>query len=556
MIVKEIIYDIEVYKNRVCIGLLYDDTIRIVDDISTINTLGIDKPNYLWVGFNNRRYDHPILKAMREKNLNHSQIYEMSKRIISNEENAIAWNTNIVDLWEICPQMARCSLKEMGHRLGYETLQNLPYRFDKELTDREWDIVKRYNIHDLRITKKLWDILKSEYEARQTLKLFFDVKTEFGGAPRLAEKVILSELGEERITYDDQLKKQDNLILSENLKALYDEAFSIPLTDYNFDKKNVDVNGCICNIRVGGIHGKRASGVYEDVYEYDVVSYYPSIILNCKLGSDTFRRIYQEIYDLRLELKRKGDKKANSLKLVLNSLYGKMKDHAWASPQVYSPNIALTICLLGQFYMVDLIEKLNYGQCLIANTDGIICNDTINQNIIDEWETRTGFKLECTHYKKIIIKDVNSYYAISSDGKEKRKNEFINAPSWDHNIKAPIIQKAVINKIIHDIPVERTIKDDISLYNFCFFRKAKHGNHFLLNGKVMEDSKVRFYMSVEGDIIENKTEKMTIKLVKDSYITLAMNLKEIKEIKDVPAINYNWYIDRANDLINKITCGD
>jgi hypothetical protein len=49
---------------------------------------------------------------------------------------------------------------------------------------------------------------------------------------------------------------------------------------------------------------------------------------------------------------------------------------------------------------------------------------------------------------------------------------------------------------------------------------------------------------------------MTIKLVKDSYITLAMNLKEIKEIKDVPAINYNWYIDRANDLINKITCGD
>ena len=553
---KEIIYDIEVYKNKNCVGVLCNGRLSILDTPNKIKKLPIHNNNYLFIGFNNRRYDHPILEQMAQGR-DASAIYELSQKIVNNEMNVISWAKNIVDLYEICPKMSQCSLKEFGHRLKYPILQNLPYSYDKVLTEEEWEVVKQYNVHDINIIKLLWDKLKEEYTARQGLKRFFDINTEYGGAPRLAEKAILSQLGDGRVsTPTNKLVKQSNLILSPELQAYYDEAFSWSVQDYidkkpSFMDKKINVNGCDMSIQTGGLHGNTYTGVYNDVYEYDVTSYYPSIILNCQLGTPQFRAIYKKIYDRRLTLKEEKAPGAASLKLVLNSLYGKFKDR-YADKRIYAPNLALTICLLGQFYMLDLIEKLEYEQCLMVNTDGVMCTHPIHETILKDWENRTGFKLTPTWYPNVILKDVNNYLGMTAQGPYKCKGDFLTS-RWTHNVKPFIIQYAVL-RVLRGGPPTISIADTIcnpdnNIYDYCFFTKVTGDKKLLLNGEPLADPKVRYFMSNKGDVLERQSDKMRSRIVKNSKITLAMNLNDT-----YTDINYDWYINEANKLLERIRC--
>ena len=331
IILKTIIYDIEVFPNRIGVALLVKGKKYWIDSIERIKRLPLNNENYQWIGFNNRFYDHPVLLHV----LAGGNAYEKSQDIITNQNDDPCWNTNIIDLLEICPKQAKCSLKEFGHRMQYPILENLPYPSDKELNDEEWEKVKNYSLkHDLNITNMLWDKLKEEYEARQSLKNYFTINTEYGGAPRLAEKAILSRLDEEKISRisDRTLRKQDNLKLSAKMEALYNEAFDYTYDEYKdkkpeFMNEEYNIKGCTIDIGIGGLHGMNESGVYEDVYDYDVSSYYPSIILNCELGSSKFRRIYKELYNRRIDLKEKNLPGAKSLKLVLNSLFGNRYMH-------------------------------------------------------------------------------------------------------------------------------------------------------------------------------------------------------------------------------------
>lgn len=553
---KRIIYDIEVYPNRLCVALLIDGYLTVLDTEERIRQLPLEDPNYLWIGFNNRRYDHPILQAIQKGGWV-KKAYYLSDQIINQDNECITWNTNIVDLLEICPQMSKASLKEFGHRLKYPILQNLPYPFAQELNDEEWEVVKQYCKHDVNITQMLWEKLKEEYYARQSLKKFFDIKTEYGGAPNLAQKSILSQLGDEYVDRSNSLYKQDNIVLPSELMTLYDEAFAFPLEEYKEKKKPdfmnkgnlIDVNGCHVQFGVGGCHGFQKAAFYKNVYEYDVSSFYPSVILKCRLGGAKFRSIYERIYKQRLYLKKNKMEGATALKLVLNSLFGKLIS-PYSHPKIQAPNIGLAICLLGQFYMMDLITKLPANECIYANTDGIIVRNPIDSAILNEWQERTELTLECTLYKTLILKDVNSYYAVDDKGKIKRRKEF-RTPAFTHNVKAPIIQKAVLNNLLDHVPIEDTVMDEKELYNFCFFTKVprKGDKKLLLDSEPLEDPKVRYYISHAGHILERETPKQKARVCKDSPIKLAMNLAPIDQYTD---INYNWYIKKASQLVEKI----
>jgi hypothetical protein len=502
------------------------------------------------IGFNNRRYDHPIVEKVIE-GYSVFELYRFSQKIINNEVNAISWSERIIDLYEICPKISRASLKEFGHRLKYPVLENLPFGFDEELDDAQWAKVKDYNNHDLRITALLWEHLKKEYDGRQRLKKFFPIKTEYGGVPRLAEKCILSKLEGSSIGYVNELHKANNLVLPEKFDKFYKECFDISPKEYlsgerpSFMNEKHTLKGCCLKFGMGGLHGDSRPGVYEDVYDYDVSSYYPSIILNCGLGNKRFRKIYRKIYNDRLELKRKSSNDSDVLKLVLNSLYGKFLDK-YSSDKIYSPNLAYTICFLGQFYLVDLLSVLDEGQPIIVNTDGVVCTHEINKDIIEEWQKRTNFELNLTRYKKMIVKDVNSYYAVTDDGKTKRKKEFLES-CWSHNVKAPIIQRAVVNELLEGIPIKSTIMDkSVEPYDFCFFSKAPFGKKLLLDGKVLSVPRIRYYVSERGHILERESEKVRARIIKMSKIKLLMELSTVTDI------NYCWYISQSEKLRDRI----
>ncbi len=128
-----IIYDIEVYPNFFHLSLKKGDKYYHVG-LKELKLLPFNDKNVFWIGFNNRRYDHPIIEKALKGATEH-ELYLMSKGIVSNEVDAISWNENIIDLYEICPKMSKCSLKEMGHRMQYPHLENLPYSFDKHLSE-------------------------------------------------------------------------------------------------------------------------------------------------------------------------------------------------------------------------------------------------------------------------------------------------------------------------------------------------------------------------------------------------------------------------------------
>ena len=194
--------------------------------------------------------------------------------------------------------------------------------------------------------------------------------------------------------------------------------------------------------------------------------------------------------------------------------------------------------------------KLEDNQCLVANTDGIICSKPIPDDILNEWQTRTGFKLTCKKYKFLILKDVNSYYALGEDGSVKSTSAF-KSPSWTHNVRSPILAHAVVNLFLNNLPIEESIYKCRDLYYFCFFTKVKKGDNktLLLDGEPIEDPKIRYYIANEGHILERQSEKVTSRLCKDSAIKLAMNLTPIDENTD---INYNWYIKEADKIVQRI----
>lgn len=550
----DVVYAIKVYPNRFCIAVKNHQSQKITDDLKRIRSLDFNDAKYRWIGFNNRRYAHPMLEACL-RGANVRALYQLSQDIIS-DKNSVkpSWNENIIDAYEICPKSSQCSLKEFGHRLGFETLQAPPYPFNQPLNDLQWGEVKDYCCgHDLNITWLVWENLKSEYITRQNLKLHFNIKTEFGGAPNLAQKAIISQLGDEPVDHGKTLVRMGNLKLSPYLQKIHDACYDLDFKGYfnknapaiMEDKKHV--NGLEIKIARGGLHGISTPGVYRNVYEYDVRSYYPSIILNCKLGSDLFRKVYKRIYDKRIELKREGDIQAQSLKLILNSTWGQF-NNVYAKPQMRAPHLAISICLLGQFYLLDLIEKTDRDSCVVANTDGIMCKNPVSEAVLSEWQTRTGFNLELTEYSLLVLKGMNSYYAVDVNGKEKRKNDFLER-NFNNTANGGIVGRAVLSYLLENTPIEDTIRGCQSIYEFCYFRKAIGERWFECDGEKMEDSRIRFFVSEEGLIVksigEEDNKRSEIRLVATSPISLMMNIDN-KALRDV---NYDWYIKKANNLL-------
>lgn len=551
------ILDIEVYPERVMVGILRLDKDEpiILDGIEQIRK-GFSKnaftnPNNLWITFNGMRYDLPIIEYILNGG---NDPYEHSQKIISNLIDRPSWIKNHVDLYAIMPKIARCSLKEVGHRLGYPVLENLPYPYDDILTDTQWDHVISYNLHDLKITKMLWSKLESEYVARTQLAHDYNFHTLWSGAAGLSKKVF--KFNNVAMVHDFIKVKGLSQELTDS--ELYKDIYTILNTELLFDEKlksivergkNQNVNGVDFDLSVGGFHSKPKPGIYNSVYEYDFASLYPSLCVQNNIGGKSFTNILSNLLGQRLRYKKLGEKaKSDAYKLIINSITGCFRD-PYAKDSVYSPKSSISMLLGGQFNMIDLIHRLGYGKVILSNTDSIWTQEKLPLSFLKDVYDRTGLVLEEEYYDLTIIKDVNSVCCVRDNKIVKRKKEFLE-PVWTHNVKAPIIQRAVLNKILENKPIPDTIASGNN-YDYSFFKRAKGDNYFLLNGEKLSDNKLRYYVSKSGSVLESITEKTKSRQPADSNITLAMNIDNI----DKNNINFDWYIDKANKLLESIVDG-
>ena len=205
-----------------------------------------------------------------------------------------------------------------------------------------------------------------------------------------------------------------------------------------------------------------------------VLALYPALMINENYYS---RKLIQpvkfkEIRDRRIKLKAKKDPRQKPLKIVINSAYGSLKDRNNAC---YDPLMSNNVCIAGQLYLTELAVNIkDKCEILQLNTDGIYVrvekesDIEIITNIAHEWENRTNLDLEIEVFKKgkLIQKDVNNYILLNKEtGKYKSKGAYVKALSSIDN-DLPIINKALIEYFVNDVPVETTINNCNKLIDF------------------------------------------------------------------------------------------
>ena len=133
----------------------------------------------------------------------------------------------------------------------------------------------------------------------------------------------------------------------------------------------------------------------------------------------------------------------------------------------------ITFCIAGMLLLLDLIEKLEaHCEIIQSNTDGILIkmsslNDfELIDDICFEWEERTHMELEFDHFTHVIQKDVNNYILVND-----RKNIYKSKGTYvkklnDLDNDLPIVNKAVVNYFIKNIPVEKLFVNVMNLFNF------------------------------------------------------------------------------------------
>ena len=270
---------------------------------------------------------------------------------------------------------------------------------------------------------------------------------------------------------------------------------------------------------IGGLHSMESrvlnvADEWHEITDHDVASYYPSLILQTgifpqQIGHD-FVAIYRGWYDRRLAAKAAGNKKdANSLKTLLNGTFGKLGSRYSI---FYAPTEMIQVTLGGQLALLMLIEMLELSgiRVISANTDGIVLKTPkvlipLRAQVIAWWESVTGFVTERTDYRLVASRDVNSYTAITTDGKAKTKGAFAPAepgPSGWPNPTGQVSTDAAVAFLQHGKPIEQTIYECTDIRQFVHVRNVKGGGYYCPNGHMVASSKMTqiAMRSVVGDI--------------------------------------------------------
>ena len=117
-----------------------------------------------------------------------------------------------------------------------------------------------------------------------------------------------------------------------------------------------------------------------------------------------------------------------------------------------------SVCITGQLFLLELAQHLYKDaqnlRIVQLNTDGIMIEfddsqyDQV-QEILAEWQSRTGFELEEDSIAQIAQKDVNNYVEVQPSGKFKCKGGYLvrgisPAGAFNVNNNATIVAKSLV----------------------------------------------------------------------------------------------------------------
>lgn len=563
-------YDFEVFKEDwlvVIIDMKNKKEHVVINNQEELEKIYQDNINEIWVGFNSRHYDQYILKGIfcgfNPKRINDFIILKGNP----GWKFSSLFRNIPLNNYDVMMSIDR-GLKSFEGFMGNDIKESsVPFDIDRKLTDKEIEETVKYCRHDVEQTIEVFLQRKSDFEAHLGL-----VKIACEGKPL-------------NMSLISKTKAQLSATILEANKREYNDKFEIDLPStlriekytevvdwykneenrcYEKDgKKNqldIMVAGVPHQFGWGGVHGAIPQYSGEGYFlNMDVASLYPSLMIQYNLHSRSMKdpKKYEEIYHTRLKYKKEKNPLQAPLKLVLNSTYGVMKDK---NNGLYDPLQANRVCVYGQLLLLDLIEKLEpHCQIIQSNTDGVLVkmNNYEDYEMIDdiayEWEQRTHLNLEFDEYRKVFQKDVNNYIIVDADGKYKSKGAYVKKlNNLDYDL--PIINKALVDYMVNNIPVEETINNCNDLKEFQLVTKISNKYKYILHGeqKVKEKCIRIFASKYIDDPGVTKVSERTGKPAKisNSPEHCFIYNEEVNDVKVPNKLDKTWYINLATKRLN------
>ena len=222
------------------------------------------------------------------------------------------------------------------------------------------------------------------------------------------------------------------------------------------------------------------------------------------------------------------------------------------------------VTINGQLFLLMLIEDLELAgfHVISANTDGVVARVETNRldeyyKVCKDWSKRTKFNLEYTTYTNYIRTTVNDYLTVKEDGKTKAKGDFISDIQIDKGYYAPAIAKSLYEYYVNDNKDLDTIIRQYKIYDYCISIKVgsqfKSELHSIKNSKkhveVLQKDNRYFVSNTGGVFLKHQIENNTFtNVIKGNYITIFNTYYDAKDYN----INYRWYKQKVNNIINKI----
>lgn len=572
-------YDFEVFKEDWLVVIINpaerSETI-VVNDEEKLKEYYEAHKNQIWVGYNNRRYDQYIMKAI----LCGFNPKKVSDFMIVEDKGGWLYSSMMNRLPMINFDVMLKNdggLKSLEGFMGNDIRESsVPFDIDRKLTEDEIEETIKYCRHDVEQTIEVFLNRKAEFDAAMGLVKIFNLPMKFMG--KTGAQRVAHILGGRGTHYHDEMEFEIVPTLKLNKYKYIADWYMDPRNRDYKKKQIVEVAGIPHTFAWGGLHG--APGIIktnrngtksikaqpyceEGIFLMaDVTAYYPSLQLRYKFGyrnmgnPENFEKIHNE--NLRLKT---IDKKARlPYKIADNAISGQLKDK---NSGLYDPRDNNAITVNGQLLLLDLIEKLepHIEKLVQSNTDGILIKlrsledyEKID-DIVWEWEQRTGMRMGFELYTKVFQKDVNNYLIVADDGSTKTKGSYTKSLS-PLDFDLPIINKALAEYMKNGTPVEHTINacDDLIMFQKIIKLTGKY-KCVWHNQQSYTEKCFRVFASkrinTDSYIGKQKREGATIEKFANTPEHCFIDNGNVKNKRVPRKLDKQWYIKLANDRLEQ-----
>lgn len=540
---------------------------EIVNNVEQLRDYYNKYQNEIFVGYNIRGYDQYIMKGllldMQPQKINDFIIKEHKRGYQYSKE----FNNIPLNIYEV--MFDGNSLKKLEGFMGDSIVESkVSFDIDHPLTDSEIKELLYYCNNDVLALIKVFLERKTEFDSHLALIKEFNLPLNYVG--KTQAQLAASILGAVKQNYDDEweIRLPKELELH---KYKYIANWFMDVKNQNYESSlTTTVCGVEHTFAYGGGHGAIPNLVYECksneiMIMSDIAQMYPHLMTKYNLMSRSVTKPerYEYILSESLRLKAlKKKKEREPYKRICNISYGATGDEFNA---MYDPLNRNLVCVYGQVLMVMLLEELEEKvksfRLLQNNTDGILyIIDVKDFDLVDDityqWEQKTHLTMEFDYFKKVIQGDVNNYIAIEPDGSYKAKGIYFKELSTIDN-DLPIVNKAIKNYLIKNIPIEKTIYECDDLMQFQQIVKISSKYLYAVyNDKVLNEKTLRVFASKDnrdGTLYKVKNVKGKLRNQKTpaTPINAFIYNDSVRGVKCPDKLDKQWYVDLSYYRINK-----